>query len=431
MKPTLIALMLGSAIAVPTGAASAQDSRGSYGSQQQQQPREGQPAKASSATITIGGRTVKVSAQFVKAYQELQTAVTANDGANIAGKLAAAQGVSKSPEERYLVAQLQLKAATAAKNEAAMGAALQALIASGGVPQQQLPLVYVNLGKVHWNQKQFDQAAAMFQKALQADPNNTEATSLLAQARQLQGRTGDAMADLTKAIAQRKASGSKPPEELYKRAVSLAYEKKQPNAIELSREWVSAYPSPASWSDALRIYRNLSNLDEAATLDVLRLARATGALKGDGDFHRYAFATITRGYPGEAKAVLEEGFAANAIDRNKALFKQAIGEATTKSAGERARLSQVAQTALAAKTAKQALTAGDVLYGYGEFARAAELYRAALGRPGADASLINLHLGMALARSGDKAGATAALNAVTGARAELAKYWLIYLATRS
>ncbi len=39
-------------------------------------------------------------------------------------------------------------------------------------------------------------------------------------------------------------------------------------------------------------------------------------------------------------------------------------------------------------------------------------------------SLINLHLGMALARRGDKAGATAALNAVTGPRAEIAKYWL-------
>ena len=36
---------------------------------------------------------------------------------------------------------------------------------------------------------------------------------------------------------------------------------------------------------------------------------------------------------------------------------------------------------------------------------------------------------MALARSGDKAGATAALNAVTGARAEIAKYWLTYLST--
>jgi hypothetical protein len=44
---------------------------------------------------------------------------------------------------------------------------------------------------------------------------------------------------------------------------------------------------------------------------------------------------------------------------------------------------------------------------------------------------VNLHLGMALARAGDKAGATAALNAVTGARADIAKYWLAYVSTLS
>ena len=74
---------------------------------------------------------------------------------------------------------------------------------------------------------------------------------------------------------------------------------------------------------------------------------------------------------------------------------------------------------------------GDADYGYGDYAQAAELYRAALSKTGADVNLINLHLGMALARAGDKAGATAALNAVTGPRSELAKFWLIYLATRT
>ena len=37
---------------------------------------------------------------------------------------------------------------------------------------------------------------------------------------------------------------------------------------------------------------------------------------------------------------------------------------------------------------------------------------------------------MALARAGDKAGATAALNAVTGPQAEVAKYWLAFLQPR-
>jgi hypothetical protein len=48
-----------------------------------------------------------------------------------------------------------------------------------------------------------------------------------------------------------------------------------------------------------------------------------------------------------------------------------------------------------------------------------------------DVNVANLHLGMALARSGDKAGATAAFNAVTGQRADIAKYWLLYVNSHS
>ena len=57
-------------------------------------------------------------------------------------------------------------------------------------------------------------------------------------------------------------------------------------------------------------------------------------------------------------------------------------------------------------------------------------YRAALQK-GADANLANLRLGAALAMAGQRAEAEAALRAVTGTRADLANYWLLWLAGRS
>jgi TolA-binding protein len=70
---------------------------------------------------------------------------------------------------------------------------------------------------------------------------------------------------------------------------------------------------------------------------------------------------------------------------------------------------------------------GDRYYGMGEYAKAADIYRQVLSKAGADKDVANLHLGMALARGGDKAGATAALNAVGGSRSDIAKYWLVYV----
>jgi TolA-binding protein len=77
------------------------------------------------------------------------------------------------------------------------------------------------------------------------------------------------------------------------------------------------------------------------------------------------------------------------------------------------------------------MVTADAYYGYGDYSKAAELYRAALGKSGVDKDLANLRLGMSLARAGDKAGATAALNAAGGAQAEVAKFWLAYLATKA
>ena len=73
------------------------------------------------------------------------------------------------------------------------------------------------------------------------------------------------------------------------------------------------------------------------------------------------------------------------------------------------------------------MEAGDTLYGLGAFAEAAPLFKAAVAKGGVDANLANLRLGMALARAGDKAGAAAALNAVAGPQANVAKYWLIWV----
>ena len=94
---------------------------------------------------------------------------------------------------------------------------------------------------------------------------------------------------------------------------------------------------------------------------------------------------------------------------------------------DRPQLGAMRTRALAAATGREARIAGDTHYGYGEFAAAAELYRAALQKGGEDANLLNLRLGASLARAGQRAPAEAAFRAVTGPRQPLAGYWLLWL----
>lgn len=404
--PTIFALALASAA---THAAAAQPT----------------PAPAAAAVE----RKLNISKAAMTAITDLNSAVDANDVANIPGKLAAARAVAQTGDEKYVIGQLQLKAAAAANDDTAIKAGIEAMLASGGADQAQTVPLYMNLGKIEYKGKRFAAAASSFERVLTINPADTEALILLAETRNEQGRVNDAVALLQRAVQAKTASGHKADQAWYKRAVGLAYEAKLPTAVGLSRQWVAAYPTPASWRDALRIYRQAATLDEGSVLDTLRLARATGALEGDPDFHAYAF-NASDSSPGEARAVIEEAIAAKQIDPNKPLFKEIIATLRTKRALGRPGLPQLAREAKAGPMARLAVRTGDAFYGYGDYAQATELYRAALTKSGADADLINLHLGMALARAGDKAGATAALNAVTGPRSELAKFWLVYVGTR-
>lgn len=423
MKNAMTAVGLALALSLGFGATDASAQRAKEAQQRAKQKQAG-------GTITIGDRTLKISADAATAVVELQTAVNANDVANIPSKLAAAKAVAKTPDEKYIVAKLQLQAAGASKDDAAIVAAINEVLASGIAPQAETITLYKVLARNHLAAKRNEQAQAALERLKQLSPNDPEVQSLLTASYSSQGRTGDVLEVVQQQIASAKAAGQVPAEDLYKRAVALAYQAKMPSALGLSQSWVEAYPKPSNWRDALQIYIN-SGIDDPTTLDVLRLARAVGALTHEVDFEQYGYLSTKSPAPAEAKAVVEEGIAAGKVNANKQNFKEILREATRNSQGQKGRLPALAADARTSSTAKLAQNAGDIYYSYDEFAKAADMYRTALTKSGADKDLLNLRLGAALARAGDAAGATAALNAVGGKRAELAKFWLVYLKTRA
>lgn len=383
------------------------------------------------ATPAAADKKFNISNQARKEIVALQAAVNAKSTATIPAALSAAQAKAKTADDKYVIAQLQLRAAVDANDSAAMTSAIEAMIASGAAPAAATNTLYINLGKLQYNAKAFDRAGAAFERVLQIDPKSSDAMVMLAETRNSQGRTAEGVSLLQKAITARVASGQKPDEAWYKRAVALSYNAKLPTAPALARDWAAAYPTPKNWRDAIHIYQNTSKLDDGALIDSMRLARATGALAGENDYFRYANMLVNKGFPGEAKAALEEGFAAKTIDKARLTFAQLYATATTKSQGDRASLAASGKAALAGPTAKQSMLIGDAYYGYGDYAQAVALYRAALTKAGADKDLANLRIGMALAQSGDKAGATAALTAAGGLQSDVAKLWLAYVATKA
>lgn len=393
---------------------------------QQSQQRQGAQGEAAASQAQI-----KISKGASKAILDLQATVKANNFAEVPAKVAAATAVAKTPDDRYAIAQLQLQAAGAQKNNAASLAAINAMLATGKTPPDFATKLRLVAAKLKYEAKDYAGAGADLQAVTAADPNNADALILLAETQNAQGQGAAAVSLLQKAIAIRTASGQPVPKDWTKRAVALAYNNKLPAAGPLAIEWAKSDPSPTNWRDAIRIYTDTNKIPEADQLDVYRLQRAAGALKGEADYFRYANGASVKGLPGEAKAVLDEGFASSAIKRNAPAFSALYPAVSGKVAADKASLPSAEKSALAAAAARPAMVTGDAYLGYGEYAKAAALYRAALTKSGADKDLVNLRLGIALARGGDKAGAAAAFNAVGGARVPIAKLWLAWLGTQA
>lgn len=363
-----------------------------------------------------------------KAIFPLQQAVMSAQWDQVPALAAAALEAAKTPDDTRLTQRLLIKAAVDQQKYADAIAPIEALAAMGDDVSTFVPIM-IEIGKIRLNEGNADGAAEVLERALQLSPGNSDALVVLAETRVEQGRTEESVKLFNDALAAAKAEGTVD-ENWYKRAVQIAFEANSPSVYPLTREWVRAYPTKANWRDALRIYMNMSNADPSTFLDLMRLQHALGAMEGERDYLYFAEELLRAGYPGEAMAVIEAGKAANAFDMEKRVVKEILAIAEREYAGDRASLDGDFDGALSASEASRAVKLGDAYYGYGEYQKAAELYRAAIGKTGADADLANLRLGMTLARSGDYAAAKAALEQVGGKHAEYAAYWLAWVDTQ-
>lgn len=229
-------------------------------------------------------------------------------------------------------------------------------------------------------------------------------------------------------IASRAASGAAVPQTWITRPLGVAYNNDQAaDAIEFGKMFVKYYPSDTSWGDAIAIQRNLVDYDPQQTLDILRLASKTNALRDTRSYVDYIEAADARRLPGEVKRVIDAGIAAGKLTSGDVYVSEASGIANARIAADKADLPALERDARAASaTAVTASAAGDAFLSYEDYARAEAMYTIAAGKPGADMDRVMLRLGIAQIGLGKTDEALANLAKVGGSRKNIADLWAIY-----
>lgn len=377
--------------------------------------------------------------KFSKNVQPLlakaQAAQTKGDFAGALAALDEARAVAdRNDDDNYMIAMMTLNAAILAKDNAKIESALEGALATNRLSAEDRGKFIRNLGALALQRNDYPKATNYFEQSLAANPSDTQLQVEVAELQRRQGQNQKAVQSLQAAIAtQEKATGQKADESWYRRALAISYDSKlAPEIIASGEALLKAYPSPTNWRDVLVIYRDSSKGDDQMNLDILRLMRANAALTGERDYAEFAETAALKGFPGEAKAVIDEGVAKGAIKPTAPWLKDIMAAVAPKVAADQKSLSGLEKESANAKDGKLAFGTGDAYLGYGDWAKAAAMYKLALSKGGIDANAANLRMGFALGKAGDKAGADKALAAVTAApRGQLARYYKIWLDSQS
>jgi len=385
-----------------------------------------------------GQAKIKLTPAVQNNLAAAQTALKANDFATAQVKVDAAKPAMATDQDRFYTGQVEYQIGKGKNDDALQNDGIDLMVQSGQAPatmQRQLLSVQ---GQNAYNAKNFPLAVQKLQAAQQAGADDPVLVPMIVQSMQNSGQTVQALQTLNAAIDSNAQAGKPVPSEWYQRGFSIGYQASgkasaadAPQIAELTsditRKWVAAYPTKSNWHDALVIYSTQYKAPTDVQVDVFRLMRAAGALTSDADYREYAEDVYLR-YPNEAKTVLEEGNSkgiVNLTGKNDAT--EVLGIVKGKVAADKASLPAAEKSARVAANGKSAQSTADAFAGYGEWAKAADLYKVAIDKGGVDVPTATLRMGWAQAMAGDTAAAKTSFGAVTGVRKPIAQFWMVHL----
>lgn len=364
------------------------------------------------------------------------------DLAKVEASIAAAEAAAKTDDERYVVATLRLQLAgkqikalpAGQQSDAALGKPLDDLIANPKTPRDKLGLFLNYRASVAYNAKQYQLAATSWTKARDAGYTDQDLLLNIARARVEGGDVAGGAASLQEAVKAEEAAGRKAPEAWYKYAISRLFKAGDMAGTDAwTRAWLGAYGTKENWRAAIYTFgfngAGAKRLTDRQRVDLYRLMKASGSLAGAREWMDYAAYAKRIGLPNEAQSVITDGRSAKIILPVDAEADQMLRDAKASIAADKPLATQEKLAAAAAK-GDAASQAGDAYLGAGNYAKAIEMYRLAISKGQIDLDPVNLHLGIALALSGNKADAQTAFAAVKASpNSDIAKLWTTWLIT--
>ena len=331
-------------------------------------------------------------------------------------------------EMRGAVAQQSGDVATASKTYADM-------LASGRVPASEQTKLYMAEASMAYQMKSYPNVVAWTQKYLHAGGNAPEMRTLLIQAYYLQGDFPNAAKLQAAQIAATVKAGQRPTEQQLQLLARSQEEMHDTLGFGNTMTMlVTYYPKPDYWQNLIHSAQTRPGFNSRLQLDIDRFEFALGMIKKPADLMDMTELALQVPLPGEAKAIVDAGFASGTFGAGPEAARQQRLRALVNKvyADEQPKLAAREADANAAHDGNLLAALGDEYGSYGQYDHGIALMQAGLKKGGLrHPDDVKLHLGLVYLHAGHKADAVRTFRTVGGSEgaAEIARLWILQAQT--
>ncbi len=386
----------------------------------------------SAAVTSEAAQAQDNSRGFVEAYQPVAAMVQGEtpDAAGARAAIPTMVAAIETPADRNVAGNLILNIGNQLSEPALQRQGLEMMLESGLVAPEQVGQFNWFVGSLAFNAGDYAAARNALQAAVAAGYSDPEAdvTALVAESYAREDNYEAAYNTVMEAVAAAEAAGTAPNESWLLSTLQRTYNNDmRDEALTASEALVRHHANQTNWVNTLQVVNALYELEPEVRVDMYRLMRATDALTQRQEFVRYIEDLDPRVMSNEVQDVLAMGMTAGVFDAADPYYTEVKGIVDTRAPQDRSGIEGIVSDGESGDSI-DAMSAGDVLYSLGDFARAEGMYRMALEK-GADANTANTRIGIAQAEQGNYAAAIDTFEMVDGSREPVARMWAAYAAS--
>lgn len=389
-------------------------------------------ALAATATLSLAqdalrpdvGRPLQAAQELIKSqkYKEALAKVREADGVP-----------NKNANENYMVERMRIAAASGAGDADTAAKSFEALKATGKLPAAEQLRMLESLAGTYYRAKDYAKTVTWGKRYLAEGGSNAQIRTLVIQSQYLGGDYAGAAKELVVEVHADDKAGRVTPEDRLKLLLNAAQRANDNASYVMAMEHlVTHYPKKEYWADMLARMQRKPSFSDRLVLDTYRLMLATGSMRNANDYMEMAQLAVQAGLTGEAKQVVDKGFAAGVLgvgtpaeaDRHRRLKDLVIKRSVEEKQGMAAREAE----ATGAKSGEDLVNVGFSQTFLGEPKKGIALMEKGIAKGGLKrADDARLHLGIAYLLAGETGRAQSTLKGVSGndGTADLARLWTL------